>query len=90
MLDCKLNFLRHVDYLHSEALKLLGLTRCIIYHICSLGSLKVLYVTLIRSKLEYASVFRDKLTVADSNKLENIQRKFTNLCYNIYSAQLVL
>jgi hypothetical protein len=34
------------------------------------------------SNLEYASVAWNNPTLADSNKLENIQRKFANLCYN--------
>jgi hypothetical protein len=43
--------------------------------------MKVLYIALILSKLEYASVAWNSLTLADSNKLENIQKKFANLCY---------
>jgi hypothetical protein len=39
-------------------------------------------LTLICSKLEYASVVWNSFTSADSNKLENIQRKLANLCYN--------
>jgi hypothetical protein len=49
MLDSKLYFLRHFDYLHSQALKLLGLIRYITYSFSSPVSLKVLHVTLIRS-----------------------------------------
>jgi hypothetical protein len=82
MLDRKLHLHRHVDYLHSQALKLLRLIRFITYNISSLQSLKVLYITLILSKLEYASVVWNNLTLSDSNKLENIQRKFANVCYN--------
>jgi hypothetical protein len=42
----------------------------------------VIIIIIVRSNLEYASVAWNNLTLADSNKLENIQRKFTNLCYN--------
>jgi hypothetical protein len=84
MLYSKGHFHRHVDYLHSQALKLLGLIRFITYNFSSLNTLKVLYtsITLILSKLEYASVVRNNLTLADSNKLESLQWKFANLCYN--------
>jgi hypothetical protein len=74
MLDRKLHFHRHVDYLHSQALQLLRLIRFITYNFSSLYSLKVIYITLIRQKLEYASVVWNILTLADSNNLENIQK----------------
>jgi hypothetical protein len=82
MLGSKLHFLRHVDYLHSQRLNLLGLIRFVTYNLSSLDSSKVLCVTSVHSKLEYTSVVWYNLILADSNKLENIQRKFTNLCYS--------
>jgi hypothetical protein len=60
MLDSKLHFHRHVNYLHSPVLKLLGLIRFITYNLCSLDSRK-LYITLISSKLEHASVVWNNL-----------------------------
>jgi hypothetical protein len=54
--DSKLHFHNHVDYVFSECIKLLGLIRSITYSFSSLECLYVLYFTIVRSKLEYASV----------------------------------
>jgi hypothetical protein len=78
MLGSKLHFHRHIQYKHSKALKLLGLIHFITYNFSSLDSLKVLCITLILTKLEYASVVWNILSLADSSKLENIKRKFAN------------
>jgi hypothetical protein len=67
LLDSKLYFHRRADCLHSQTLKLLGLIRFITYNFSSLDSLKVLYITLILSKLKYASVAWNNITLADSN-----------------------
>jgi hypothetical protein len=71
VLDSKLHFRRHVGYVHSQAQKLLKLIRFITYNFSSLDSLKLLYITLIRSKFEYASVVRNNNTSSDSKKLES-------------------
>jgi hypothetical protein len=78
----KQHFHRHVDYLHSQALKLLELIRFIKCNFSSFVSLNILCITLIRSKLEYVSVVWSNRTLANSIKLENIQREFANVCYN--------
>jgi hypothetical protein len=80
MVDSKLYFHCHVDFVYSQALRALGFIRFITYNFSSLDSLVVLYIALIRFKLEYASVVWNKLTLTDSNKIENKQRKFANLC----------
>jgi hypothetical protein len=72
MLDSKFYFHYHVDFVYSWELRTLGLIHFITYNFSSLYSLVVLYIALIKSKLEYASVVWNKLTSSDSNKIENI------------------
>jgi hypothetical protein len=52
LLDCKLCFHRHIDYMFSQGLKMFGLIRYITSSFSTLDSLLVLYSTLVRSKIE--------------------------------------
>jgi hypothetical protein len=63
MLDSKLHFHCYVDYVHSQALRILGLIRYITYKSSSLDSIIALYNALIKSRLEYASVVWNSLTI---------------------------
>jgi hypothetical protein len=54
----------------------------------SLGSLYILYCTLIRWKLEYTSVVWNSAMTTDANKLEHIQHKFSALYYNHFLPQV--
>jgi hypothetical protein len=74
--DSKLYFHNHVDFLFSECIKILGLIRSITLRFSSFDCLLSLYIVLVRSRLEYASVVWNLITFTDSEKLERIQQKF--------------
>jgi hypothetical protein len=80
-IDSKLYFHSHVDYIFSQYIKLLGLIRNNTFSFSTLDSLLILYFSLVRPKLEYASVVWNSITSTDAKKLERIQRKFIALCY---------
>jgi hypothetical protein len=85
LLDSKLHFHAHVDCIFSQSIKTLGLIRTVTYSSSTLDSLLILYLTLVRPKLEYASTVWNSITATDAKKLERIQRKFVALCQNRFS-----
>jgi hypothetical protein len=66
-LDCKLRFCQHAGYLFCHITKLLVLTQIITFLFYSLDSLLKLYIRLVGTKLEYASVSSKPLTNTDYN-----------------------
>jgi hypothetical protein len=79
--DAKLHFHGHVNHICSDCIKLLALIRSITLHFSSPECMLRLYMTLVRSKIECASVVWNSITSTDANKLEHIQQRFAALCF---------
>jgi hypothetical protein len=45
----------------------------------------VLYFTLVKSRLEYASLVSNSITSTYASKLERIQQKFASVCFYCFS-----
>jgi hypothetical protein len=86
-LDSKLFFHDHIHFVFSQCIKLLGLIRSATFNYSTLECMFVLYLTLVRSKVEYASVVWNSITSTDANKLERIQQKFTAICFKRFFPQ---
>jgi hypothetical protein len=74
LLDSKLYFHHHIDYISSQGLKILGLIHYITSSFSTPHSLSVLYTTLVPPKLEYASVAWNSTTTTDTSKLERVKK----------------
>jgi hypothetical protein len=81
--DSKLHIHNHVDFIFSECIKLLDLIRSTTFRFSAPDCLYVLdsYFTLVRFKLEYASVVANSITSTDENKLQRIQQKVVSVCF---------
>jgi hypothetical protein len=86
-LDQKLHFHVRVDYVFSQSVRTLGLTRTVTSSLSTLDNPPILYLTLGRPKPEYASTVWNSITASDAKKLECIQRKFVTLCQNRFFTQ---
>jgi hypothetical protein len=86
-IDSKLHFAYHVDYIFSQAIRLFELIRRVTFSFSSLQSLLMLYYTLVRPKLEYASVACNSITSTNATKLERIQWKFVSLRHRRFFSQ---
>lgn len=80
-IDDKLSFNQHVDDITRKAYKLLGFVfRCGKYFSCQ-SSMRILYSSLVRSRLEYCSSVWNPCYSSAIDQIERVQKKFTRMFY---------
>jgi hypothetical protein len=67
---------------------MLGLIRRTTFSFSTIGSLLLLYATLVSSTLEYASPVWNNSTITVANKLERVQQKPAALCFSRFFPQI--
>jgi hypothetical protein len=81
--DCKMAFVNHILYISMSACKLLGFLYRMSKYFRNECVLKLLYFSLVRSKLEYCSVIWNPYTKKYSEIIEKIQKRFLRHMYYI-------
>ena len=81
LLSHDLSWKQHYEFLSSKAYKILGLLRRTFSRDSSIHDKKILYLSLVKSKLTYCSPVCHPLFLKDVRSIENIQRRATK--YNI-------
>jgi hypothetical protein len=77
ILDSKLSFREHIDSVVNKGSTMFGFIKRLSREFRDPYTLKVLYVTYVRSKLEYAnSVWQPFYVIHIKNRIERIQEKF--------------
>ena len=72
---------KHIESFVSKANKTLGLIKRICRDVKNINTRRILYCTLVRPKLEYASSVWSSYTIKHRMLLENVQRRATNQEY---------
>lgn len=79
--DNKLNFKRHVQHITLDSYRLLGFIIRQSYNFRNINTLKRLYTSLVRPKLEYASTIWYPSTIGSIKEIEKVQNKFLRHLY---------
>jgi hypothetical protein len=82
-----LYFHNHGNYIFSHCVKLLGLVHSVTFNLLFLECVFIIYFTLIRSDVEYASAVWNSITSTDARDMERVQRNFAGLSFNCFFPQ---
>jgi hypothetical protein len=72
-------FSKHVTYTCNKALRAQGFLKSNFNEFQNIACSKILYISLIRSILEYGSIVWSPYTACDIKKIESIQHRFLNM-----------
>lgn len=81
-IDSKLSFIPHIHKIQVKAYKMLGFVLRTCRGFRNLSSILLLFKTLVRPKLEYASTIWNPNYAIHIQFIESIQRKFAHFCVN--------
>ena len=79
-IQCDLTWSNHIRNICSKARRLVGLLFCQFYHYAEPATIKILYLTLIRPNLKYASIVWDPYLVKNHKVLEDVQKFACRVC----------
>ena len=79
LIDNELTFVQHIDLIISKSKKMLGFITRITIKFKNVRSLVILYCSLVRSCLEYASNIWSPYYMTHIDRIEGVQRKFVKL-----------
>ena len=77
-----LSWSKHIESIVSKANKTLGLIKRICRDVKNINTRRILYCTLVRPKLEYASSVWSSYTIEHRMLVENVQRRATKFILN--------
>lgn len=83
MFDTSLSFTQHIDYIVPKAYKVLGFLRRNCSDFADPITLKIIYSSFVRSKLEYASVIGCPYIKIHVARVEKVPEKVYKICYFI-------
>lgn len=76
LMSSNLSFKAHIEYIVKKSLQMLGFLKRNCKHFKDFTAIKLLYVTLVRSRLEYCPPIWSPYQSTLSERLERVQRKF--------------
>ena len=89
LIKCDLTWTDHIKQICSKARRLVGLLFRQFYNYADPSTIRILYLTLIRPNLEYASEVWDPYLIRDRSLLENVQKFACKVCLKNWQTEYV-